>query len=149
MKALVARNVYNFISGLPLNKLTDKPLRNALITNHLMLRKLMQELDKDIEELRNTMFKDHEAELQQFLVNQAEVQKGNMTPEDFEKSVSPEFRALVEGYNQEYEALTNSEKEIQLRKVELEAFTAMIADNNIEVSMNDVAEFVDLGLIEA
>lgn len=132
-----AISITNILSGMRLNKILDKEIKNALVLNYIALRKVAKDADADTEEIINKF------------------------QEDWKDAIAP-VRAMresgkpVAGYEDFLEAeadangtiatIMDGEVDVDIKTMNIDKFLNAVDDEDI--SFEQVAFFKDCGLIE-
>ena len=106
MRRIEIINMYRTLGKIKLNKVSDKVMRNALISDHLKMFRVAKENDEYIASLQ-----------------------GQFDP------------AAVKDINEAYDRYAKEEIDIELEKIDREAFVDMIANADIDLTL---AEIVNL-----
>lgn len=104
MRRIDIINMFRTLGKVKLNKVEDKSLRNALISDHLKMFRIAKENDEYIASLREQF--DPEA---------------------------------VKDINEAYDKYAREEIDIELEKIDREAFADMIASGDIDLTLGEMA----------
>ena len=135
MKKQEIVGIHRFLSGIKLNKLTDRTTRNNLISLHLKLHKACKDIDADIEEMRNKIFEGYEEQLREVIgVND-------------DSKIPAELKPLFKDFNEHYAALMGEDVTIELTAISQDAFLDAMQEQGTDFSMADLIEFQRIGII--
>lgn len=137
MKQSEINSVFQLLSRVKLNKVADKPTRNAIMTNHLRLYKKVEAAEKDIQELQKRLFEGKEKEMEEY---------NKLVSEN--KPVSEEMKALVKEFNEAAQAILDNEVDVKIEQMEVEKFLDIFAEQDMDISMGDVIYFQNIGLLK-
>lgn len=137
MKQSEINSVFQLLNRIKLNKVADKPTRNAIMTNHLRLYKKVEAAEKDIQELQKRLFEGKEKEMEEYnkLVSEG-------------KPVSEEMKALVKEFNEAAQAILDNEVDVKIEQMEVEKFLDIFTEQDMDISMGDVIYFQNIGLLK-
>lgn len=137
IKKGVARTLANVLSGIKLNKLTDKSVKLALIKDHLAFRKIAKELDEDQDEIVSKFRQDWGDELYdvQKLRNDEKIVTGH-----------DEFLAAEKDANIALSELFNTEVEVDIQAVSMDRFVSSFTEDDI--TLEYIAFLADNGVVE-
>lgn len=131
-------SIFNLLSSIKLNKVSDKETRSAILANHMALYKLNKGVNDDVEELRKRFFEGKEAELKKYIA----LQDAGKTDE-----LDPKMRELVIEFNTEYGNLMSSHADVSLKKIDADSFVDALAEQNIDITLEELARMQECGLV--
>lgn len=137
MKQSEINSVFQLLNRIKLNKVADKPTRNAIMTNHLRLYKKVEAAEKDIQELQKRLFEGKEKEMEEY---------NKLVSEN--KPVSEEMKALVKEFNEAAQAILDNEVDVKIEQMEVEKFLDIFTEQDMDISMGDVIYFQNIGLLK-
>lgn len=135
MKKQEIVGIHRFLSGIKLNKLSDRTTRNNLISLHLKLHKVCKDIDADIEEMRNKIFEGYKDQLPEVIgVND-------------DSKIPTELKPLLKDFNKYYVALMSEDVTIEFTAISQDTFLDAMQEQGMDFSMTDLIEFQRIGII--
>lgn len=137
MKISVVNAIAGVLSGIKINKITDKAVKTALVNDYLHLRKFAKEASNDAEELRKKFREDWADELDAIV----ELRQSGKPVVGHKEYLDAERDA-----NQAIQALYDNDVEVSLKPVKMDAF--LTACGGEELTFEQLAVLQENGLIE-
>jgi peptide methionine sulfoxide reductase MsrA len=140
-------SIYNFLSNIKLNKVTNKEVRSAIISNHLQMYNINEQYNKDVQELQKRIFEGKEEDIN--VVNNLRNKFKNAKEEDRPSIVSEilehkEFLKLEEEFNTEVYNLLNQEIDLNFKTCSQEDFVETCVEANVDITSDDLIVLTDL-----
>ena len=130
MKKSEIISAVNAINKIPLNKITDKDVRNTLVDDYLILRKAAKEIMEERDALAAKFREDWAAEL----------------PADQNGLTSPKFKAAKRGLEEDYDRIGKADKEVKgLKTIDRGALLEAIGDT--ELNFEDIVSLYEVIMI--
>lgn len=137
MKIAVVNNIAGILSGIKINKITDKVVKTALINDYLHLRKFAKEADEERKELVDKFQADWGDELAS--VESLRREKKPVVGHD-------DYLDAEMDANKAIQDIFSREVEVSLKPVKMEAF--LTACGGEELTFEQIAVLQEYGLIE-
>lgn len=128
--------ITNILSGMKLNKITDKAVKNALVWDYIALRKVARDANADTQEVI-TKFQD---DWKEAIIPVRTLREADKPIVGYDEYLDAEKDA-----NATIAAILEKETDVDIRPVGLERFLNAIDDD--ELSFEQVAVLKDFGLI--
>lgn len=136
MKLSVVNTVVGILSGMKLNRISDKEVKNALVFDYLNLRKEMKEINSYTQEIVNKFQEDWKDTIAII----RKLRQDNEPIEGYEEYLSSEQDA-----NETIAEYLNGETDVEIKTVSVDAFVNSLGDE--ELSFEQIAFLQDCGLI--
>lgn len=148
LKKLQLNEIYNFVNQIQLNKVTDASVRKTILKLVLELPKLIDNVQKDIDETRKKLLGEFEqTDLNTFQngLNEIEnlVRSGKV--EEFrvkDKELSEVYPEITKAYNifiNSLNDLYNETVELNIDKVNIDLFIDSMIDQSVNISGPQIA----------
>lgn len=141
--------IFKFLGSIKLNKITNKDVRNAIISNHLRMYKVAQEHDEEIKELQKRLFEGKEEQV--FILNKLREEYKNTSNNEVKiriiKKINNEFSeilSLEQEFNDIFNDTLKEEKEVTLKKVSQEDFIQACVEADVDITSSDLIILTDL-----
>lgn len=142
----VLNGVYEFLSKIRINKISDRETKIGLIKIHLALHKQVEAFKSDVQELQKKYFEGKENELQTYneTIIKAQSETNETKRKKLENSLDPEMKNLVNEFNSIVNSYLNKEVELQFDKLDKDKFIEALIDLDIEFTCEDLIILEDL-----
>lgn len=149
MKKSRVIEIFRFLSGIKLNKITNKEVRSAVISNHLQMYNISKSYDDDVQELRKRFFEDKDDEINK--VNALREKFKNESDSVIKSSIIAEIESdhkelleLEQAFYKEVNELHNSEIELNLKKIKQLDFIDACTETNTDITGSDLILLEDI-----
>lgn len=141
--------VFRFLSNIKVSKIKDKDVRAAIIANHLQMYKIAEEYESDIKEIQKKLFegKDEDVKSLNELKEKYNLEKDEDKKNEIVKVIKDNFGEILKLEKEVADAIETrlkEEKEINIKKVNKDAFIDALIDAEIDVTPSDLIELSDL-----
>lgn len=131
--------IFNFLSAIKINKVDSKDVRSAIISNHLMLYKIVQHHDDDVKELSKKLFEGKENDIEKLneLREKFKSEKDNIVKAGIIQTISSDYSeilALEKEYTEALITKLNEDVEITLKKVDKDIFVDACVAANVDIT---------------
>ena len=142
----VLNGVYEFLSKIRINKISDRETKLGLIKIHLALHKQVEGFKADVQELQKKYFEGKEAELQTYneTVMKLQIESDESKKKELENSLDPEMKNLVNDFNSIVNSYLNKEVNVEFEKLDKDKFINALIDLDIEFTCEDLIVLEDL-----
>lgn len=143
MKKSKVIEIFKFLSTIKLNKINDKDVRSAVVSNHLQMYSVSKKYEEDVEELRKRVFEGKTEELEE-LIRLREEFKGESNTEKKSKiiaKIAKDYKEILELENSFYKELNSildEEVQLNLKKVNKESFVDTCAEAEVNITGGDL-----------
>lgn len=137
MKCFEIRAIVGILSGLKLNRISDKEVKNALMVNYLAVRKVSKGIEEDKIEYIKKFQEDWKEERDAVFALQRE-KKPIEGHDDYLKAVDEANLVL--------QKMDEAEIEVSIKPVNLDKFVASVSEE--EINLEQIAILVDGGILE-
>lgn len=149
MKKSRVIEIFNFLNTIKISKISDKEVRNAIISNHLAMYKIAKEHNEEIQEVQKKLFEGKEAEIQELndLRQQYKEETDNLKKQDLVFRISNEcsdILALEKEFNDMFVESLNTEINVNIKKVSQEKFVEACVEADVEITTGDLIVLTDL-----
>lgn len=124
MKLTIANAVASILSGIKINKISDKEIKSVLIKDYIQLKKLLKEAEEERQELVAKFQSDWQSDIFQV----AALRRENKPIEGHDEYLEAENDA-----NKEISRIFNRDAEVELIPVELDKFVSAIGDEDLTI----------------
>ena len=124
MKLTIANAIAGILSGMKINKISDKEIKAVLIKDYLQLKKVLKEAEEEKQELVTKFQSDWQSDIFQV----AALRKDNKPIEGHDEYLEAENDA-----NKEIGRIFNRDAEVELVPVELDKFVSAIGDEDLTI----------------
>lgn len=141
--------IFRFLSGIKVSKIKDKDVRSAIIGNHLQMYKIAEEYDSDIKEIQKKLFegKDEDVKALNDLREKYQNEKDEGKKNDIVGIITDNYKEILNLEKEVADAIgtrLKEEKEINIKKVNKDAFIDALVDAEVDVTPSDLIELSDL-----
>lgn len=141
--------VFRFLSNIKVSKIKDKDVRAAIIANHLQMYKIAEEYETDIKEIQKKLFegKDEDVKSLNELREKYNLEKDEDKKNEIVNIIKDNYGEILKLEKEVADAIETrlkEEKEINIKKVNKEAFIDALIDAEIDVTPSDLIELSDL-----
>lgn len=137
MKFSVVNSVVNILSGMKLNKISDKEVKNALVLDYLNLRKELKEINSYTQEIITKFQEDWKDTIP--AVRKLRLENEPIVGYD-------EYLASERDANETIAEYLNRETGVDIKTVSVDAFVESLGDE--DVSFEQIAFLQDCGILE-
>ena len=124
MKLTIANAVAGILSGIKINKISDKEIKSVLIKDYIQLKKLLKEAEEERQELVTKFQSDWQSDIFQV----AALRRDNKPIEGHDEYLEAENDA-----NKEVGEIFNRDIEVEIIPVELDKFISAIGDEDLTI----------------
>lgn len=124
MKLTIANAVAGILSGIKINKISDKEIKSVLIKDYIQLKKLLKEAEEERQELVTKFQSDWQSDIFQV----AALRRDNKPIEGHDEYLEAENDA-----NKEVGEIFNRDVEVEIIPVELDKFISAIGDEDLTI----------------
>lgn len=142
-------SIFKFLGGINIAKVTNKEVRSAIISNHLMMYRIALEHDEDIKELQKKLFEGKDEEI--MALNNLREEYRNAKEEEKKaeilKKVIEEHTPLLQleaEFSNEIGKKLEEEKEVNLKKVAQADFVDTCVEAGVDITPSDLIALEDL-----
>ena len=140
---------FRFLSGINLSRVENKNVRSAVISNHLMMYRIVQQHDEDIKELQKKLFEGKEEEItalnnlrEEYKTAEAEARKNEIVG-----TIMNDYKDLLQ-LESEFTAAINEKLDedvnISLKKISQDEFVDVCFGAGIDITPADLIELEEL-----
>lgn len=140
---------FYFLNGINLSKIEDKAIRSAVISNHMMMYRIVKEHEEDVKELQKKLFEGKESEIgalndlrERFRNEVDEAKKADIVKKIVDEHAST--LALEKEYTEALSTKMKEEKEITLKKVNQDDFVDACVSADINITPSDLIALENL-----
>ena len=140
---------FRFLSGINLSKVENKKVRSAIISNHLMMYRIVQQHDEDIKELQKKLFEGREEEIsalnnlrEEYKIAETEVRKKEIVD-----AIMNDYKDLIELEAEFTKAINekiDEDANISLKKISQDEFVDVCFGAGIDITPADLVELEEL-----
>ena len=141
---------FRLINGIKMNVVTDKETRSAIISNHLQMYKMAENHENEVKEAYKKLFEGKEEEAQKVNELRQEFNTVGTTDErkiEIVKELTETYRPIIElevEFNKVVEDMLNQDVDLNIVKLDKEAFVNACADSGIEFTMIEILRIEDI-----
>lgn len=137
MKVSEARYISRVLSGLKLNKITDREIKNILVSDYLVLRRISKKTDEDLLEVKTKFQKDWIDEIPSV----RELRESGLDIIGHDGYLEAERDA-----NLKISEILSEEADVKIESVPVESFVSAFIDDDI--TLEEVALLEEYGLLK-
>ena len=149
MKKSRVIEIFRFLGNIKINKITNKEVRSAVISNHLQMYNIAKQYEEDVKELQKRLFEGKEEEIQK--LNELREKFNSETNEDVKKdlikTITSEYKDILNlemEFNNEASRQLNTEVELNLKKVKQDDFVETCVEADVDITGRDLISLTDL-----
>lgn len=149
MKKSRVIEIFRFLGNIKINKITNKEVRSAVISNHLQMYNIAKQYEEDVKELQKRLFEGKEEEIQK--LNELREKFNSETNEDVKrdliKTITSEYKDILNlemEFNNEASKQLNVEVELNLKKVKQDDFVETCIEADVDITGRDLISLTDL-----
>ena len=149
MKKSRVIEIFRFLGNIKINKITNKEVRSAVISNHLQMYNIAKQYEEDVKELQKRLFEGKDEEIQK--LNELREKFNSETNEDVKrdliKTITSEYKDILNlemEFNNEASRQLNTEVELNLKKVKQDDFVETCIEANVDITGRDLISLKDL-----
>lgn len=149
MKKSRVIEIFRFLGNIKINKITNKEVRSAVISNHLQMYNIAKQYEEDIKELQKRLFEGKEEEIQK--LNELREKFNSETNEDIKKdlikTITSEYKDILNlemEFNNEASKQLNVDVELNLKKVKQDDFVETCIEADVDITGRDLISLTDL-----
>lgn len=149
MKKSRVIEIFRFLGNIKINKITNKEVRSAVISNHLQMYNIAKQYEEDVKELQKRLFEGKDEEIQK--LNELREKFNSETNEDVKrdliKTITSEYKDILNlemEFNNEASRQLNTEVELNLKKVKQDDFVETCIEANVDITGRDLISLTDL-----
>ena len=149
MKKSRVIEIFRFLGNIKINKITNKEVRSAVISNHLQMYNIAKQYEEDVKELQKRLFEGKDEEIQK--LNELREKFNSETNEDVKKNliktITSEYKDILNlemEFNNEASRQLNTEVELNLKKVKQDDFVETCIEANVDITGRDLISLTDL-----
>jgi len=149
MKKSRVIEIFRFLGNIKINKITNKEVRSAVISNHLQMYNIAKQYEEDVKELQKRLFEGKEEEIQK--LNELREKFNSETNEDVKKdlikTITSEYKDILNlemEFNNEASKQLNVDVELNLKKVKQDDFVETCVEANVDITGRDLISLKDL-----
>lgn len=131
------RNLVGILSCLKLNRISDKEVKNNLLTDYLALRKVVKSVEEDKREFVEKFQEDWKDEL--LAVRKLRLEKQPVEGYDEYLKAESEGNLILQ-------KMDEAEVEVSINQVKIDKFVASISEE--EINFEQIAVLLDNGILE-
>ena len=141
---------FRLINGIKMNVVTDKETRSAIIGNHLQMYKMAENHDNEVKEAYKKLFEGKEEDAQKVNELRQEFNTVGTTDErkiEIVKELTETYRPIIElevEFNKVVEDMLNQDVDLNIVKLDKEAFVNACADSGIEFTMVNILRIEEI-----
>ena len=143
MKLSTVDTLASILSGIKLNKIKDKDVKDTLINDYLYLRRFVKKSSDDIKEIREKFQSDWEDEMGA-VESQREENRKNKTNEPIVGH--DEYLDAERDANKAIENILKEEVDVQIKSVKMSDFVAFCSDD--EITLEQLAFLEENGVVQ-
>lgn len=140
-------DIYSFLSNIKLNKVTNKEVRSAIISNHLQMYRVKEQHDKDVQELQKKLFEGKEEDINAINSLRAKFRQAEDKDKPAIVSKILEYKELLkleEEFNIELSNLLNQEIELNVKQCLQEDFIDVCEQADVDITSEGLIVLTDL-----
>lgn len=137
MKCFEIKAIAGILSGLKLNRISDKEVKNGLLSNYLSVRKVAKGIEEDKIEYIKKFQEDWKEEREDI----KKLQQEKKPVEGFD-----EYFKAVDEANLVLQKMDEAEIEVPIKPVNLDKFVSSVSEE--EINLEQIAILVDCGILE-
>ena len=149
MKKSRVIEIFRFLGNIKINKITNKEVRSAVISNHLQMYNIAKQYEEDVKELQKRLFEGKDEEIQK--LNELREKFNSETNEDVKKdlikTITSEYKDILNlemEFNNEASRQLNTEVELNLKKVKQDDFVETCVEADVDITGRDLISLTDL-----
>lgn len=149
MKKSRVIEIFRFLGNIKINKITNKEVRSAVISNHLQMYNIAKQYEEDVKELQKRLFEGKEEEIQK--LNELREKFNSETNEDIKrdliKTITSEYKDILNlemEFNNEASKQLNVDVELNLKKVKQDDFVETCVEADVDITGRDLISLTDL-----
>lgn len=149
MKKSRVIEIFRFLGNIKINKITNKEVRSAVISNHLQMYNIVKQYEEDVKELQKRFFEGKEEEIQK--LNELREKFNSETNEDIKrdliKTITSEYKDILNlemEFNNEASKQLNVDVELNLKKVKQDDFVETCVEADVDITGRDLISLTDL-----
>lgn len=149
MKKSRVIEIFRFLGNIKINKITNKEVRSAVISNHLQMYNIAKQYEEDVKELQKRLFEGKEEEIQK--LNELRDKFNSETNEDIKrdliKTITSEYKDILNlemEFNNEASKQLNVDVELNLKKVKQDDFVETCVEADVDITGRDLISLTDL-----
>lgn len=149
MKKSKVIEIFRFLGNIKINKITNKEVRSAVITNHLQMYNIAKQYEEDVKELQKRLFEGKEEEIQK--LNELREKFNSETNEDIKrdliKTITSEYKDILNlemEFNNEASKQLNVDVELNLKKVKQDDFVETCIEADVDITGRDLISLTNL-----
>ena len=149
MKKSRVIEIFRFLGNIKINKITNKEVRSAIISNHLQMYNIAKQYEEDVKELQKRLFEGKEEEIQK--LNELREKFNSETNEDVKrdliKTITSEYKDILNlemEFNNEASKQLNVDVELNLKKVKQDDFVETCVEADVDITGRDLISLTDL-----
>lgn len=149
MKKSRVIEIFRFLGNIKINKITNKEVRSAVISNHLQMYNIAKQYEEDVKELQKRLFEGKEEEIQK--LNELREKFNSETNEDVKrdliKTITSEYKDILNlemEFNNEASKQLNVDVELNLKKVKQDDFVETCVEADVDITGRDLISLTDL-----
>lgn len=148
MKKSRVIEIFRFLNTIKLNKVSNKEMRSAIISNHMQMHNIAKQYDEDVKELQKKLFEGKEENIESLNSLREEYKKANDSrKKEIETTIikdHSDILSLEMEFNNEIVNLLNSEVELNLKKVTQDIFIDSCVEADVDITSGDLIILTDL-----
>lgn len=148
MKKSKVIEIFRFLNSIKLNKVSNKEMRSAIISNHMQMHNIAKQYDEDIKELQKRLFEGKEESIESLNYLREEYKKANDSrKKEIETTIIKDHSDILSleiEFNNEIVNLLNSEVELNLKKVTQDIFIDSCVEADVDITSGDLIILTDL-----
>lgn len=148
MKKSRVIEIFRFLNTIKLNKVSNKEMRSAIISNHMQMHNIAKQYDEDVKELQKKLFEGKEENIESLNSLREEYKKANDSrKKEIETNIikdHSDILSLEMEFNNEIVNLLNSEVELNLKKVTQDIFIDSCVEADVDITSGDLIILTDL-----
>lgn len=149
MKKSRVIEIFRFLGNIKINKITNKEVRSAVISNHLQMYNIAKQYEEDVKELQKRLFEGKDEEIQK--LNELREKFNSETNEDVKrdliKTITSEYKDILNlemEFNNEASKQLNVDVELNLKKVKQDDFVETCVEADVDITGRDLISLTDL-----
>lgn len=148
MKKSKVIEIFRFLNSIKLNKVSNKEMRSAIISNHMQMHNIAKQYDEDVKELQKKLFEGKEESIESLNSLREEYKKANDSrKKEIETTIIKDHSDILSleiEFNNEIVNLLNSEVELNLKKVTQDIFIDSCVEADVDITSGDLIILTDL-----
>lgn len=149
MKKSKVIEIFNFLNGIKLNKITNKSVRGTIISNHMLMYNTVKQYEGDLKELQRKLFEGKEDRVQELNTLREEYKntKDSTLKKTIENNIVSNFSDILSieiDFNNEVMSMMYSEIDVDIKKFDKNDFIESCIEAEVDFTAGSLLSLNDL-----